>query len=359
MKASLAAYLDHLDPWVSPELVSPAYLDYIKKLSSELPILSFGCFECWLGPDIPRVDFNISIEGSLNEHKTLGQWIPDHTAGGHLRGKSGTRVSSMLDSWINSDSYFHSIIKLMWLVYDIPNTQHPIPTPWVYVHFRKGRLDFDSGMRTELVLRSLTLWKEESYLVPPSQLRPFLDAIPPSVGIGAVGRTTRRGDGYFRLYLISESWEELETLLQKNQWQGNSHELREKISDLNMKTRVFGLLIDLSSSLVIQPKIGIEAWFDKDEAQHQLQMCTQRLIRLGLCTAEKQNALLEWNGRMVIDAQPHDWSWPDAWPEIKNRSSVKIEIHRKVHYIKLVYEPDVPLSAKVYLYFDRCMKPTP
>lgn len=347
MKASLCDYLDLLDPWISPQLIAPPYFDRIKKIGRELPVLSFGCFECRLGADESRVDFNMGINGKLNEHKAYFNWLANE----RLVSEPGNeKILPIFLEWKEDNFPLRSMIYMVWFVYDILDPSAQSPEPWIYIHFRKTKFDTIPQVRSEIILQLLPRLDtvvSSAYL---EKYRHFLDSIPASIQIMAIGSPGMRGGGSLRVYLVIETFQELAAFLDSNHWLGNVPELKDKIAEIEVGGFYYGLSFNVGPDSVIQPGIGIEIWF---EDQQQLSTITQNLVNHRLCTDEKQEALLRWKGEKEMETHPEIWSWPDSYEFGANPKQVKIVIRRMIRYIKIIYQPQSQLLAKAYLFFDR------
>ncbi len=354
MKASLSSYIDLLEPWISPSLISSPYLSRIKKIGAELPVLSLGCFECWLGEDEPRVDFNIAMNGRLNEHRAFYERLIPSTESGKTGLYSGPNLHfSFFRSWQEKDFYLLPMVRLVWLVYDITDPWLPAPAPWLYVHFMQTPLNKNSVVRAEIILQIHLLWGENVMPHESAYLRIFLTSIIPSVQILSLGKPTSRQGHGIRLYLKIKTFDEVTKFLISKQWPGNVKDLREQLYNLNTLANFFCLIIDLGSDFTIQPKIGIEYWFEENLVQDKLGNFSQRLMDRGLCDGLKREELLKWNGVFKVDTKTEFWSWSDLSIFGKNSKKISVLIRRMAHYIKIIYEPDKKLVAKAYLYYDR------
>ena len=354
MQVSLSSYIDLLEPWISPTLISSPYLSRIKKISAELPVLSFGCFECWLRAEEPRVDFNIAMNGKLNEHRAFCDGLALRTAPGNIPlPPEPNRLYSFFRFWQEKDFYLLPMIQFVWLVYDIPDPSRPAPVPWLYVHFRQTPLNKDPSVRTEIILQIYLLWEETESSCNSAYLRTFLISVTPSIQILSLGKPTSRQGHGLRLYLKIKTFDELTEFLLTKYWPGRVKDLQEKLHSLIPLADFFCLIIDLGDDFTIHPKIGIECWFDENRVQAQLGKFTQQLVNRGLCDQMKREEILKWSGTFEVETKPEFWSWPDSRRVDQDREPKKILIRRMIHYIKIMYEPDKELVAKAYLYFDR------
>ncbi|GAB2576047.1 hypothetical protein [Spirosoma areae] len=354
MNRNLTSYIDLLTPYIPTDLISETYLNRIRLIGRQLPALSFGCFECWLASSEPRVDFNIGITGRLNEPKTILHWLerlPE--PGGEQHRAVLKKLRTICSAWSDSRSFLESQIRIVWLVYDIPDPIGTTPVPWLYTHFRENVFLSDAVVRPDILLHTLTLLDSHYSTEERESFRVFIQTISPAVQISAIGTPTGRGGKLLRLYLLTKTYADLLRVLTDQQWPGDVNELHQQMSHLVGHCDFYALLIDLNPG--IQPKIGIECWFNETDTQTKLMNFTNYLVEDGLCSAQKRAALLTWNGRFETETSPMLWSWPDHLLPATTRAFQRVVIRRMAHYVKFIYEPGKPLVAKGYLYFDRLL----
>ncbi|RYC67723.1 hypothetical protein [Spirosoma sordidisoli] len=352
MQADLADYIDVLTPWLSTDLISDDYLSRIRQIGRRLPALSFGCFECWLGQDQMRVDLNLAITGKVNEHQVVIDWLAatsDADDAGHQAVLD--KIRSICGLWGDSRFILHPHIKVIWLVYDITDPLRRAPAPWLYIHFRRNRLSDDALVRPELVLQTVTLLNDQ---YPRERFRPFFESIAPAVQICSIGAPTSRDKQALRVYLMMQSFSDLLQLLIDHHWPGNLAEFSRVMSPYADRSDFFGLSIDIRPEL--QPRIGIECWFAEDQAQEKLADFTRQLVADKLCSTQKRDALLGWNGQFEVQSSPGLWSWYDPEADAPRHDPKPTVIRRMAQYVKLTYQPGKPLLAKGYLYFDRSVR---
>ena len=357
MEASLASYIDLLTPWIPANLVSESCLNRIRTISTDLPLISFGCFECWLADSEPRVDFNVGITGKLNEHKTIVQWFSGRPEPEHEQQQLALKkLQSICSAWSDSSFFLHAQIKVLWLVYDIPDPLNVTLVPWMYIHFRKNLFMDDGMVRTEIVLQTLSFMDSRYSFEKREAFRSFFQNLSSAVQICSIGAPTNRNSNVLRVYVMMQTYDDLVRVLTDNQWLGDADELQKQIGHLVQYADFFGLSIDIDP--IIQPKIGIECWFNEDQAQPKLMNFTRILVDEDVCSPQKREALLSWNGCFNTTINPAVWSWPDNMQPVKPSENKQVVVRKMAQYVKLVYEPDKPLVAKGYLYFNRLLQST-
>ena len=105
----------------------------------------------------------------------------------------------------------------------------------------------------------------------------------------------------------------------------------------------------------VQPKIGLECYFAgnrQPRSEPRWVTFLDALVRDGLCTARKRDALLTFPG--YIDENAQGVRWPSALrqaSQLLGGRSLSTFV-RTLHHVKLVYRPGEPLEAKAYLAAD-------
>jgi hypothetical protein len=353
MKPTLASYIDFLTPFISSDLISEPYLNRIRTISERLPVLSLGSFECWLAADEPRVDFNISINPRINEHSTISEWgqteeLFENEAYREMR----RRIRSFCTIWSQSDFFLNPLFGELWEVYDITNPNESfLPTPWIYFSFLKTALDEDPAIKAEIVAKTLTLIDNDLPIELTKKFCRILSKIPAKIRIGPIGINKRDNKTSLRLFLEIKTFEEVVSILKKLKWKGDVEKLKEEMSGFINDCQFFGLALDFDGKF--QTKIGIDCHFYQERAQETLEAMTLILCQKGLCSDVKREATLQWNGSFEVDTHPDFWSWPDRILAQPTSIPSRVRIKRIIDFIKIVYEPTKPLTAKVYPLFTR------
>ncbi|RDB03383.1 hypothetical protein [Runella aurantiaca] len=356
MKPTLANYLDFLTPWISSDLVSPLYLNRIQAIAERLPVLSLGSFECWLDANEPRVDFNVCINPRLNEQIVIRDWRQEASL---LESdefcEMRERIRFFCGLWSQKDFFLNSLLGELWQVYDIADpTDSQLPVPWIYITFLENIFDGDQSIKTEIIAKTLPLL--DSSL--PSELTntffAHLRSLPSSIRIGPIGIQKRNKKTSLRLFLEIKTLDEILAVLSLLQWPGNLDELRESVAIWTDSRLFLGLALDFDGTF--QPKIGIECHFPRERLQPDLISFTQHLSELGVCFEAKKQAIIGWNGRFDVETKADFWSWPDRILQTPESIPRQVSIQRIANFVKLIFEPNKPLIAKVYPMFLRPVK---
>jgi hypothetical protein len=133
-------------------------------------------------------------------------------------------------------------------------------------------------------------------------------------------------------------------------WTYPTNKLQSLISNLSEFVDYICLSFDVGESIL--PKIGLECHLSK-EPKHETrwQLFLDYLVEKRLCSVAKKDAILAWSG--FCQKASH----PELWPENLTQGSLFLGTRvlsiftRKISHIKIVYEQDNLVEAKVYLWF--------
>lgn len=359
MKPTLANYLDFLTPWISADLISPLYMNRIQTIAEQLPVLSFGAFECWLDAKEPRVDFNICINPRLNEHIAIRDWqlegaLIENQAYWGMRDK----IRDFCVLWTQEHFFLKPLLGELSEVYDIADLQIPSPpVPWLYISFLNNFLDRDQDIKAEVIAKTLSLLDNELSAEVKEKFYAIVRSLPSSCRVGTIGINKRNNQPTIRLYLEIYTFEEVIQILHFLEWPGNIKELEATWAPWSKSCRIYGLAMDFDGNF--SPKIGIEWHFHLDNLELHLSEFTQNLCDLGLCSIAKRKAVLQWNGYIEVETPSEFWSWPDRILKEPENIPNRVKIKKMLSYIKIIFEPDRPPVAKAYPLFLRPVLRTP
>jgi hypothetical protein len=110
--------------------------------------------------------------------------------------------------------------------------------------------------------------------------------------------------------------------------------------------------LDIDVGETVHHKIGLECYFDGNKqprTEPRWGDFLDSLVRDGLCTADKRDALLAYPG--YVDENAEGIPWPRALrraSQLLGGRSLSTFI-RSLHWVKIVYQPGEGLEAKAYL----------
>ena len=153
-------YLEILKPYVASELVGEGYFNRFKEFASTIPVLSFGTFECRLGADDARVDVDMSVNSLIGEHKRLLKFASKSPNTENEDDKTARlRIAHICENWPAPTDFLFPYLRMLWLVYDVPDIKSNLPAPWNYIHFKTDAGNGDVKLKTKIILESLNLLK--------------------------------------------------------------------------------------------------------------------------------------------------------------------------------------------------------
>jgi hypothetical protein len=326
-----------LAPWRHEALLSSAGVDEIcRGQAGRLPAKMtsrFG-FESRLGEQEPIADFLVRSGAHQEEWQSL-----EHYAAG-LTSLPWTAITSILGA--------RATLKNLWLEYDVGVPANQALAPSVFV----GPNDLTSGATTEGIAYTLGILRA-SPLSPAMRrtLQVVVEALPNKTKLFQAGVMCSRPGSPLRLCLLGPEFRRGETgFLAAAHWPADSAQVADLLSTFAPLIDHVALDLDIGEDGSLAPKLGIEIYQDHANASaDRLVALVTQLIRLGLCTPEKANGLLAWNGIT------HERLYPELWPQSLVTARVirggeeYSTFCRWLHHIKLVYEPGLSLTAKAYL----------
>ncbi|WP_257459965.1 hypothetical protein [Archangium lipolyticum] len=334
--------LRRLRPVLSEVLVSEAALGRVRLAANLLPEVSGGiCLELRLEEGASRVDFMVCCMPGDGGPQALAEAL----AASHERlpGPLWDGVRAFAREWVEPGSVL-SRAPIFWLEYDLeePLSGPPRPIPFVCVQPR-----FDQQPPTSRRLSGATheeplqlTWRALEVL----QGRPVSPAIArmisrcfellPDMGeMGHVASLAARGSERVRLAICAPRTE-LGAYLERLGWPGPRARIEEIAERWLSPVHSVDLSLDIGED--IGPTVGFGTALPNAPHGTWAQALLQRLVEAGLCAPARRDAVLAWPGseRAVLDGH--------QWPSKLCRTMG----------VKLVCQPEGPLTAKAYPYFE-------
>ncbi len=352
MEHSLEEYLALLQPYFPPTFTGNIYVERIRKIARQLPVLSYGYFECFFGKDCERVDFNVSITGIYNEHKQVYNWFTNEgLISDPVSRATFKEVEPFFRDWIRDDFHLKPFIDEFWLAYDICNPDQESIHPWYYISFTSVPLNQIPSFKATVVARTLGYFPECFNDGLKEQLYSFFSSLSPAILVKSIGIQQNRSVHSLRVYLVMTDYEEVFRFLVQFHWPDSVEDLRHSLDSFALDCPLYGLLVDIGPTL--QPKIGVELWFRAERPNRMLEDFLDKLIHTGLCTPEQKQSFMDWEGEFTIPHMPNFWAWPTDYLASPDRIAKTVVIRKMARYLKLVYQNGKMLMAKGYLGFDR------
>jgi len=177
-----------------------------------------------------------------------------------------------------------------------------------------------------------------------------LERLPPGISLDQFGVLSARNIPVVRLNLGGLQPGVVADVLGSCGWPGA---LRPLDADLRALARhCYSLEIGLDLHLQgVSPRLGVECFGGQVAAAGADDNLTTYLVRLGLCTPAKAEALLTWTAALQAAGHPGTWPQDQCWSErLLAGSAVRI-IRRWLNHLKLIHLDGKWCEAKAYLFF--------
>ncbi|HEY9652915.1 MAG TPA: hypothetical protein V6C95_19820, partial [Coleofasciculaceae cyanobacterium] len=159
----MADYLNVVTPHLHPELVPCEALSRIQVLAQTLPPFSLAGFECCLGVEQSRVDFQVSVP-------RLALNLPER----FLNSPVWQPFLDLFKEWTEPRSFLHQCVDRIGLEFDMDGQPSLIPLPCIFLEVNR-EIVRESSTAIELVQRLL------NYPISPgwqSNLQSCIDNLP-------------------------------------------------------------------------------------------------------------------------------------------------------------------------------------
>ena len=284
MQVSMEDYLRVVIPHLASTLVTPECLFNIQALAQNLPPLSVGAFECRLEEEQSRVDFSVSLPFITLEVSEV-----------FLTHPVWQNIQNFCLDLNDSGSELRRIINRSWLEFDLIE-----PLPFTLIPcfgFSLNAQTFNDEQLWKIAIESLLklLNYSQSELIK-AKLNQCLKYLPNNARIAHVGGMLSRPEKAIRIVVTGIEPQRLSDYLRQIGWKDSMNTLPKLIHKLSYYVDSIGLALDVEDT--VSPGIGLECSFDNPSLNYSnWQLFIENyLIKEGLCTPAKGNALLAWLG---------------------------------------------------------------
>lgn len=323
------------------------------KILPGIPTVSDVILECRLTKELSNTD--ISIAFSKDSKDMVSRYF-DTMSKIIDTSLSWEKVDKLVKKWVDKNSVLYGNIESIWLEFDANNTVDALPEPSVFfAPFKSVHTEIHDGFaRYNWVIPEVLEWLMPNLINNKTRkcLENCFDFLPVGSSIAYVGVMLPRKSESNAVRLCVQHISILKVIdyLTSVGWVDLNKELEILLIELAVFTDY--VVISLSIDNIIQTKIGIECYIDKQpNFTSKWQSFFDFLVRRNLCIADKSNSLLEWPG------YTEEKSCREQWPENLSsastfvNSNLRSAIVRTINHIKIVYQPLMPLEAKAYLWF--------
>lgn len=339
MDTSLEGYLKVVTPYLSTNLVTPQAQKQFQALAQHLPIPSAVLLECHLSDSNSDVDLHASFTHFpptlLSHFAPNPAWQACQTFG---------------YAWMTPASVLQQSIRNFILEFDLPEqlAEDSVAaiSPSPYIMFKSGK----TVELSEFIAQVLTLFQRLPDSSLTTQLNHCLNSIPKGAELANIGIWFARPHQAVRLTIKDIQLGQILAYLEKIGWQDPSHTFAFFAATLSPLVEAFALAIDIDNT--VHPRIGLECFATAQfHDQARWQQFIDHMVQTGLCNPAKGKALLAWPGFTQRSDCPDLWPTNLTYGDLLIGSNAVSLFWRKINHIKIVYQPNQPLSAKAYLAF--------
>lgn len=327
-------------------LISPEAFSRLKNLAQGLPaaLSSSWIAECRLGTGSAPVDLSVRIDPSADSGREILAGMHPSLALPEAQ-RADPRWKPIRDfcaAWTDTHSSFYTAITALWLEFDVSSSASGLSVPGLFL---TGKFDQESGSADdplEIMAQALSLLMGGAFSPELDRaLAHCVNVLPAEAELRWFGTMLSRSADNVRLNIRfpSHRLPDLFIYLREIGWQGSRDVFGFQLEEIRDLVDTLTLLIDLRQGQV-QPRIGIECMYRQNrqpESEPRWQTLVDYLVASGLCTPEKGQALVKWSGYF------HE--------KLAHVSESQV-LNRRLHHVKLVYQPGVPVEAKGYLVFE-------
>ncbi len=334
-------------PRISPELISTQSLIDISTVATILPEgLGYGMFgfECRLSPGIVKADFLICASVGDGGRHSLGRLAE---AKQNIMGIEASsvwgRFRHFVRQWNTPSTPLYLGIDNIWLEFDLAVSGCVRLVPSIFFEPKKINGEWEAQQCiAKSCIEMLQGASLSDYVA--ANFRACFAMLPDQAHIYQVGAMLSRTENPIRLCIKGLLPGQLPQYLNRLGANSIDQSLQEVLSDLSQYVDFIGIDLDVSEN--IGSTIGIECYCVTPD---RLKFLLNYLVDNGLCTPNKQHALIQFPG--VLSSLDANTNWPEALShaELLFKGNVRSAFVCTVNHIKVTYEPKHSLHAKAYL----------
>jgi hypothetical protein len=357
---SYADYLRPFLPYIPSGLISAQCLDKILSVTKDLPpelgTGPFG-FECSLD-DRPAADFSVALMASRGNHVALTRLGSTDIVTPPPNNSDWRRIHQFALSWVDASSLLSRTVEEAWLEFDVGLTRDaPGNTPSVF--FRIGyESPQEYALRSRLSREYVRVAMEgldilegrQTSTATLSRLAEGFHILPAFARIEFLGAMISRSTETVRVLASGMSLEDTVRYLQRLGFRGSVGHLA-LIADMLKLTNHMWLAADIEATGV-SPRIGFELYCNstaQSANSSEWASLLEFLVEKGICADHKRYSLIA--AADMSNREMDQLAWPDSLRKVSKilgpAGFDRLEF--RIHHIKVIDRPGVPLEAKAYL----------
>jgi hypothetical protein len=350
-------------------LFSAGGLARIEAAADQLPgrlTSTFG-FEVALDQAAGGADLAVAVTGLHGGREMLAGLSRSESPLPRSDDQAWASVGALCQAWAAPGSTLDAELHNVALEFDLPDGEHGLPPPNVFLGARSGILPPPAAHpgQLELPVVGSAAWLLDTALpllgreLSPGRrdaLARCFEALPGGSRAFQVGVMLARPVEALRVCVLGLDYEKVAPFLRRIGWPGDLEELDMRVGALagNAET----VILDVDVAEAVLPSLGLECFAAEDGDQDLVQRWTRfldPLVRAGLCRPERRQALLEWPLMIRESEAP---SWPRHLREASEFVGEAVEgtLVRAVNHVKLAWRPGM-LQAKGYLRVQHSWRP--
>lgn len=309
---------------------------------------AFG-FEVRLGDEAPTADFLVAANPEAGDLDALAALpLPEE-----LRREHAWEIFRRLAGQCAPGGALCGRVANLWLEFDVGG---PVPSlrslPSLFFMpaalLVRHRQDHARAFAiTEEVLKTVCRESPDCLEGDSPLLACAFDLLPPAASLFQIGVMNARPSRLVRVCAALHNRRTLMGYLESIGYPGDLDLVLREVEWLRRHTDRLRFNLDLGCC--VRPKLGIEAYIQGVGSERRWREFLPALVRVGLATEAKAEALLAYVGTGGTDR--HLESWPDHLRQAEGflGARARLELERTLHHVKIVIEPGKPREAKAYL----------
>ena len=321
MPLTCAHWLSVLEPRLIQPLFGSLALARLRSLAALLPGERQGTLEARLAPGDAPVDLSLRLLTGSQARDMAERLLPSPQKDFLLR-------------WSEPEGSL-APVRSVWLEFDLDQEPLDGPAPVFCV-----KLPGDADLNELLGPLLPTLLGSSLPARQSRRIRSCLDALPPSARLLYIFSLRARGSDAVRLEISGMEIPQMLGYLREVA----PERLVETVRAASLLEGAERLHLSFDVTEEVLPRIGIAGSFPRQPPREaRWEELFSRLVREGLCSPDKRDAVLAWPGYDSF------WTAPERWPvaEIGSRGFCV----RALSHLKVVCLPDRDPEAKAYLVF--------
>jgi hypothetical protein len=355
-------------------IFSAAGLARVEVVADQLPgrlTSTFG-FEIQLEKAPAAGDFAIAVTGLHGGREMLAGSSDFEFRLASSKEPAWAAVRALSRAWVDPLSGLDAELHNLALEFDLVEGEQEVPPPNVFLAARSG-ISADSPMDRRREERSWA-WLFDAALpvlrgrLARSQrdtLGLCFHSLPSGSRAFQVGVMLARPMEALRVSILGLGYDRLSGYLESIGWPADLQELDDQVAPL--LERAESVIVDIDVADCVMPSIGIECFLGEEnpargtgsgapQMEDRWSRFLEPLVRRGLCTPERRQALLDWP---LTAVESRARAWPAHLRDASRFLGADLEssLVRAINHVKLSWRPDRPLQAKAYLRVQHRWRP--